>query len=121
MTKRHGHLAGGFVSLPHRVLDGDAWRDLSGNAAKLLDALCRRFNGRNNGEISLSKSQAAKSIGVSERTAIRLFAELKAAGFVEEARRGGMRYRENGERVGVASTWRINFYPEGTRGDATKP
>jgi hypothetical protein len=46
----------------------------------------------------------------SKRTAMRVFKELKASGLLVEEQRGGMRYRGDGERVGVATTWRIAFY-----------
>ena len=111
MTKRHAHLKDRFVSLPYPMLDGEAWRDLSGYAAKVMIAICQRYNGKNNGHIPFSQSEAAAVIRKSKRTAMRVFEELKASGLLVEVQRGGMRYGADGKRVGVATTWRLAFYP----------
>lgn len=110
MTKRQAHFKGGFVGLPKPMLNGEAWRGLSGDAAKVLVEVCLRHKGHNNGRIPLSQSEAAAAIGKSKRTAMRIFEELKASGLLVEVQRGGMRYRD-GERVGAATIWRIAFYP----------
>jgi DNA-binding transcriptional regulator YhcF (GntR family) len=48
----------------------------------------RRYNGGNNGDLSLSLDEAARLLGIGKATAARAFAELEAKGFIV-MRRGG--------------------------------
>lgn len=111
MTKRNGN-GGNFVRFPHTVIDSEAYAGLSGNAAKLLLLICRRYNGKNNCALMVSLSDAERFLKCGRSTAQRTFRELERAEFIEEAERGGFRYR-NGQRIGVPTAWRVPFFPKG--------
>ena len=66
-----------FVPVPYPMAHSAAWRSLSGPAVKVYVELRSRFNGGNNGELSLSLDEASRLLGISKSTAKRAFAELK--------------------------------------------
>ncbi|WP_338722385.1 hypothetical protein [Devosia sp. XK-2] len=83
---RHPKRSGGarfWVQLEHWLLDTPAWRHLSANAKVIYVELKRRYNGKNNGEISLSAREAGDAIGASQQTGARALTELSTHGFVE--------------------------------------
>jgi hypothetical protein len=73
----------GFVMLRHDVVDSPAYRSLSTAARCILVEVRRRYNGHNNGEISLSCREAAERIGVSKNTASTAFGELLDRGLLK--------------------------------------
>lgn len=77
----HWRLHSAFVQTP-------VFRSLSGPALKLLAELHSRFNGYNNGKISLSYQDAADLLGLSKGTVSRAFAELQQKGFIRLRRPG---------------------------------
>lgn len=48
----------GFVKLPHSLLDRDAFRTLPGKGKVALLALCRKYNGANNGRLAFTRKEA---------------------------------------------------------------
>lgn len=64
------------------------FRSLSGPALKVLAELHSRFNGYNNGKISLSYQDAADLLSLSKGTVSRAFAELQEKGFIQLRRPG---------------------------------
>ena len=77
-----------YKKLRHTMLESDAWRNLSGPGVKVYLKLCRRFNGRNNGQIHLSLAEAAKLLHIGKSTAKRALLELEEHGFIKFASRG---------------------------------
>lgn len=72
-----------WVQLEHYLLDTVAWRTLSANAKVTYVEVKRRYNGRNNGMISISAREAGDAIGASHHTGARALVELQEHGFIE--------------------------------------
>ena len=68
---------GGYITIPHNVLDSVSWRELSGNALKVLLAIYRQYNGRNNGDLCAPFSYAEKHRIGSETTWYKAIKERK--------------------------------------------
>jgi len=89
-----------YVNLGYQFLHSDAWRSLSGSAAKLWLKVRSRFNGGNNGKISLSLDEAARLLHMGKATVQRAFHELETKGFIAVTRKGQWYGR-------LASLWRV--------------
>ena len=81
-----------------------AWRSLSGNAVKVYVELRSRYNGGNNGDLSLSLDEGARLLGIGKATVQRSFAELDEKGFIRMTQRGGFPQR-------LATTWALTDEP----------
>ena len=90
------------VILKYSWLESDAWVWLPPPACKLFIELRRRFNGRNNGDISLSYREAAGLVGCSKSSAMRHMKALIAHGFIDLHTKGRMRNRH-------ATTWYLTM------------
>ena len=101
---RRGYLQERHVRLFLFMLKSPAWLDLSGNAVKLLVHLASWEKGDNNGEIYLSERSAATGIGVSKRTAGKLFDELEEHGFIVPTAKGHFAVKR-----GPATQWRLTW------------
>jgi hypothetical protein len=88
-----------YFGLSYAMARSDAFRSLSGPALKVFIEIRTRFNGGNNGELSLSLDEAARLLGIGKGTAQRAFAELVEKGFLRLMRRGRWFGRQ-------ATTWR---------------
>ena len=64
----------------------EAWRDLSGNAAKAWMTIGLMHNGANNGAIGVSSRELASRIGVHHSAAARAILELINAGFLRQTK-----------------------------------
>jgi hypothetical protein len=83
-AKRHP-----YAAIDHRVIDSEAYADLSFSARALLVQLARQLSApNNNGRLHAVHSVLSK-FGFSENTITRGIAELIAHGFVYRARSGG--------------------------------
>lgn len=88
-SKRGRRGSGGqFVPIPYLMARSEAWRSLRGGAVKVYVELRSRFNGGNNGRLSLSYADAAVLLGMSKTTVKRAFDELQAKGFILRTRPG---------------------------------
>jgi hypothetical protein len=90
------------VMLHYPLIESDAWRTLPPPACKIFIELRRRFNGFNNGDISLSCRDAAELTGCSKQSALRHFNSLIKHGFIDIHNKGVMRNRN-------ASTWYLTM------------
>ena len=79
---------GQYWSVPYAMLQSPAWRSLGGSAVKVYLELRTRFNGRNNGQLSLSMDEAARLVRISKSSVKRALGELMAKGFIVETRKG---------------------------------
>ena len=79
---------GQFVPIPYPMAKSLAWRSLSGPAAKIFIELRARYNGRNNGDLSLSYGDAAKLLQLGKTTVKRAYDELTEKGFVVKTSEG---------------------------------
>ena len=77
-----------YTKLSYRMLRSDAFRSLSGGALKVYLELRYRFNGGNNGRLTLAMDEAARLLGIGKATAVRAFAELIEKGFITLVKRG---------------------------------
>lgn len=93
-----------FLTWHRWMLDCPAFIALSGNAVKLMARLHRRFNGVNNGGISMSVREAAAEVRCSINTARKCFSELQQAGFIEVTQKGAFDWKKR-----HASTWRLTW------------
>jgi hypothetical protein len=90
--------------ITHAMMDTDAWRDLSGNAVKLLLHLVKMHNGSNNGDLFLAERDAAAALGIVKNTASRAFQDLVSHGFLRVSQLGSFDVK-----VGRATSWRLTF------------
>jgi len=109
MPNRHnqkGRSKGGgqFVPISYQMAKSDAWRSLSGSATKVYVELRSRFNGGNNGDLSLSYAEAADLLGLGKSTVARAFKELEEKGLIEKTSQGDWYGRR-------ASTWLVTDKP----------
>lgn len=72
----------GFVMLPYSLLDSPAYRNLPHPAKTALTALARRYNGRNNGDLTFTRSEASRC-GMDKRMRTNALRALEAAGMSE--------------------------------------
>lgn len=89
-----------FVFLPHNLLKSAAWQTLSSDAKVIFIELKRRYNGRNNAEISLSCREAGAIFNGSKTTASRVLKELQQHGFIKQSCKGYFTGR-------LATTWML--------------
>lgn len=95
-----------FVGLPYWMIRGHAWQSLDCTARSLFVVLLERFNGSNNGDISLSQREAAKALHVRPDTAARAFDKLIERGFIRMARDSSFHVKAR-----YARTWILTLHP----------
>jgi hypothetical protein len=81
---------GGFSALPHAVQDSPNWTQCSGSAVKLLCALVRQYNGRNNGDLCAARSTLREHGIDSPDTITWALRELLHYGLIVLTRQGGL-------------------------------
>jgi hypothetical protein len=89
-----------YFPLSYAMARSTAFRRLSGPALKVFIEVRTRFNGGNNGELTLSLDEAASKLGIGKGTAQRAFAELVDKGFIRMTRKGQWFGRR-------ATAWRV--------------
>jgi len=98
----------GFVMLPYSVLDSPAYLDLPHTAKAALMALARQYNGRNNGELTFTRTDAARW-GMSKRmraNALRAAEEAGLSECTEHGKSAAPGYRATTDR------FRLKFVPD---------
>ena len=103
-----------FLKLDHWILKTPAWRSLPPSSRALYVELAQRFNGSNNGEISMSVREAADLVNIAKDTAMKCFHELEAKGFVRRRVCGSFDWK-----LKHATTWILTGHPLGDQA-ATK-
>jgi hypothetical protein len=83
--RRSGHT---FLRLPHFVVKSPQWRALSGKEVKFLVELASHYDGRNNGDLALTRGQAIERGWRSGETRDRAAEEACEAGCALLTRRG---------------------------------
>lgn len=81
--------SGGFLALPHAVLDSESFRGLSAYAVKLLIDIASQYRGQNNGDFTAAWSLMEKRGWKSRDTLGKALRELLEAGLIERTRDGG--------------------------------
>ena len=105
-----------YAAIEHRVIDSDAYVDLSFSARSLLVQIARQLTIDNNGHLQATHSYLSR-YGFSNRTVIRGIAELIAHGMIYRARSGG--YQQGAAQYAV--TWLPIKRREGIYLDGFKP
>jgi hypothetical protein len=82
--------AGGFLRLPHAVMESPNYLALSAHAVKLLLDLGLQFRGANNGDLSAAWKLMQARGWRSRDTLGRALAELLHFGLIEKTRQGGL-------------------------------
>ena len=80
--KRASKLNFAFTAVPKHITRSEAWFACRPAARLIWFAVLERFNGSNNGAISLSVREAALYAGCSPNTAGRMFDELLSVGLL---------------------------------------
>ena len=76
------------MPLSYPMVQSQAWRSLSGAAVKVWIELRARFNGGNNGRLTLSLDEASRLLKLGKATVARALAELQEKGFLAMKQRG---------------------------------
>ena len=77
-----------FVKLTYPLIESEAWRWLRPISKAVYIELKRRYNGLNNGKISLSLSEAAHIIKASKSSISRALKQLETHGFIKLIKKG---------------------------------
>ena len=77
-----------FVKLTYPMLESEAWRWLRPISQSVYIELRRRFNGSNNGRISLSLAEGARILRASKSSIQKALVELEQHGFIKLIRKG---------------------------------
>jgi hypothetical protein len=88
MILRDKPTVGAFLALPMALLHCPKFRALSAHGVKLLLDIGSQYNGKNNGDLSAAWKVMKPKGWRSETTLTRAKAELLAAGFIAETRKG---------------------------------
>lgn len=90
------------VRLYHFLLKSEAWISLKPSERALYVAIAMRFNGYNNGEISMSVREAARELHIHRDTATKAFNTLVEKGFIKCTLKGHFDFK-----IRHASTWTL--------------
>ena len=104
MGKSNRKKEGQYAPLYYSFLRSPAWRSLSGPAVKVWLELHTRFNGGNNGKLTLSLNEARSLLGLGKSTVQRAFYELQEKGFIALMKSGSWYHRQ-------AHEWRLTTKP----------
>ena len=113
MTKRrtkHTVLRGRHMAIPHFVWDCSAMRYCDAASRVIFLEILRRFNGYNNGRISLSVREAAEKTRVSIATANKKIHNLVKLGFIIITKNSGFNMKGR-----TAREFEITFHPANNR------
>jgi DNA-binding MarR family transcriptional regulator len=134
MSKSRRTSEGQYVPLPYAQLKSEAWRSLSGSAVRVWLELHTRYNGGNNGTLTLSYAEAGDALGMGKATVQRAYAELVAKGFLVLEREGNWYNRRAHEwrlttkamqrakgKMSATNEWNAYRKPKTKRGSRSKP
>lgn len=95
-----------FLKLEHWIFKTPAWRSLPPASRALYVELAQRFNGSNNGEISLSVREAAQLVNIAKDTSSKSLHELEDKGFIRRHICGSFDWKFK-----HATTWILTEHP----------
>ncbi len=99
------------MQLYHWVRKTEAWRSLSPYARLLYVEIRAKYNGTNNGDISMSYREAQELLGCSNKPVPVAFAELQDRGFIVAIQKGTFNWKTRFGGAGRATTWRMTELP----------
>ena len=88
MAKNGRRTKTSFAGIPRHVMNHPDYKDLSGNAVKLLLELARQYCGHNNGDLTASWTVAQHKGFKSKGTLTRATKELLSKGMIIQTRQG---------------------------------
>jgi hypothetical protein len=88
MAAKNNRKAESFAGIPRTVMRNDDYKGLSGNAVKLLMALCFQYRGHGNGNLTAAWSVMKEHGFKSQDTLNRAKQELLDAGLIVQTRTG---------------------------------
>lgn len=103
--RRHARIYADWLHLP-------AWRDLSGDAMKLLIYMLANYRPGENGLTDFSARQAGEAIGKSKSQGARALIELELSGWISVVRVGKFQAKNKPSRYALA------MYPNNATGEA---
>ncbi|MCX5578563.1 hypothetical protein OSH12_09785, partial [Kaistia terrae] len=117
MTRKHdsrGRRPHGppYVQLFHWIRLTEAWKSLAPYSRLLYIEIRGRFNGSNNGDISMSHREAAEILCCSGRPVNAGFKELEDRGFIRPVQRGSFGWKVRTGGKGRATIWRLTELPQ---------
>jgi len=96
-----------FVKLRHALLESPKWRNLPGIVQALYVDMARKYNGKNNGQISYSARDGAKAVHVSRDTANRALRLLEWFDLIRCTKRGSFKVKTKNAK---APEWLLTEY-----------
>ncbi|MBG0802117.1 hypothetical protein IYW40_11595 [Methylocystis sp. H4A] len=109
--RRRRNYEGRFVAVPLALIETDAWRGLSGTAAKAWVSVCALYAGSNNGFIAVSSRALGERIGCHYTTAAAALLELENAGFLRRVKASSFSQRR------LAAEYRLTHRPNDVTGE----
>jgi hypothetical protein len=88
MAKKKATIVGGFVAIPHLMLNHQNFWSLSGYSSKLLMNIAAQYKGTNNGDLQAGWAYMKIRGWKSQDTLDKAKKELLAKGFIAETRKG---------------------------------
>lgn len=88
---------GQYLPISYKMARTKAFRSLTGTTLKVWIELRTRYNGHNNGLVSLSLREAADLLSMSQTTVQRALIELEEKGFIKRRTRGSWYGRKAAE------------------------
>jgi len=105
MNKHRKKTGPRFIQLFYFMMDTAAWKDLNAVERAIYVEITRRYNGANNGKISLSAREIASELKISKGTAARALRSLAEHGFIVVEKRGAFHCK-----IRHASEYRLTLY-----------
>ena len=99
------------MAVPYSVWDSDAIRDCDPSSRVIFMEILRRFNGYNNGKISLSVREAADKANISIGTANKKIRRLVEVGLIKITRDSGFNMKGRTAREFEITFHKVNNQP----------
>lgn len=100
-----------FFQMHTWLVNSPAWRATNVYERSLYIELKQRYNGYNNGEISLSHREAAAALNCSDKPIRDAFKGLTEKGFIRVAQVGSFHWKAGGGPSGRSTRWILTEYP----------
>lgn len=113
-AKGRSTTSGKFVMLLDYMTRTDAWRDLRPAEVSVYLLIAMRYNGGNNGHISLSVREAASYAHIAPGTAQKALKSLQDHGFIACRKKGAFRVKHR-----HATEWELTVWPSDRNKTAT--
>ena len=112
--KRRATAEGHYFQMFEWVMRSPAWQAANVYERALYIEIKRRYNGRNNGDVSLSHREAEALLGCSNTAVEKAFKGLQVKGFIKPQQKGSFNWKvgKDGRSQGRATRWRLTELPQ---------